>query len=824
MIKPIATRKLIVVLSAIPLVTLFQNCDTGFNLKDGVSLSGPIGAGPIVNEEQVQLGKTLYSSRCAACHQGFEDSTKHRKTASEINIAINSVPSMSFLRVLSESEIRAIAVALNSLTPPTTGGGDGGNGNGNGNGNGTGNGDGGETELPMKYACLNPSTRGIGNTGIRRLTKTEISNSLRDIFGSAIMDKASVKAALASVPSESPGDIVKEFQASHSNQHIESLIGLTEAIAESVMASATDKNRIFGSCASSNLDNNCVTNFISNMGLKIMRRPITDQRRTELLAMYQSASTGDRGLKALLMSMVLAPEFVFHMEMGRTSCTTVLPSPLVVSSTNPFVFFDPDGGTRESGSASLNRNGWLVWQIPASSVGNTYQQVVVTASGMPGANVYPQFSINVNDGAVATDVTVTGSSAEYTFTFAVPKNQAVKVGLYYSNSGNGRTLNVSSVSLKATSNDPNGNCQAIAPNNGRTLLDDYEIASRISYSVIGSTPDSELLQAAANQSLRTIAGVRTQVERLLTNSAARARLDQITDAWLLTNAIPDPNPALASVAGIQANGLKEEAKREVQEYMSYMVLDRQANVKTLMTEKIGFPRTARLASIYGSGIAQGSTPVNLTQGHGGLLLRASVLLSGNVASSPILRGVYVRKRLLCDNLASPDFAVVDQRNQELGIIDRTVYSGRQVAEKITAPQACASCHTSINPLGFALEAFDPLGKARTEELVYNGMGQVIARHNLDLSVVDAFIEGVGKKPLAGAQDLLDGIANSSKIRSCISERFYSHARLRSISNSTDGCALLEVETALAQGLSVKEAFIRSIANEDIFWRKAIGGQ
>jgi hypothetical protein len=147
-----------------------------------------------------------------------------------------------------------------------------------------------------------------------------------------------------------------------------------------------------------------------------------------------------------------------------------------------------------------------------------------------------------------------------------------------------------------------------------------------------------------------------------------------------------------------------------------------------------------------------------------------------------------------------------------------------VAEVLTSPEACASCHTSINPLGFVLEAFDSLGKPRTQETVYNGMGQVIARHNLDLSVVDAFIEGAGKQPMNSADQLLEGIANSSKIRSCISERFLGHSRMRSVANATDGCALAEVESALAQGLSVREAFIRSIANEDIFWRKAVGGQ
>ena len=838
---PIVSSRLFTLFGAMALVTLFQNCDTGFSLQDNNAFTLPSVVEP--PSDLALKGQQLFEKNCAACHFDLEKTDKKGRSAQEIDTAIRTVSPMNMLASLSISDINAIVAALAPppvVVIPNPGGGNpdpgGGNpdpGTGNpdpGGGNpGTGNPDPGtgnpqQPPVVYKYSCVNPTTRGIANTGIRRLTKNEISNSLNDLIGSNIMTRTAVKAAMASIPNETPGDIVKEFQASHAGQHVDGLLNLNEAIADAVLASAADKGRIFGTCANSNLDNNCVTNFINNMGMRILRRPVSDQRRAELMNMYTSANSGDSGLKGLLMSMLLSPEFIFHMEMGRTTCSNILPSPVTIASNNSAVVFDGDGATQVPGKSALTTNGWLVFQIPASSITSAYQQVVVTAHGNAVNGAAPVFSINVNDGPVAQNVQVSAASNEFVYSFNVARNQPLKVGIYYSNGTDGRVLNVSSVTLRATSNDPGGNCQVIVANNGRTVLDDYEIASRISFSVTGSTPDAALLTAAGALQLRTVAGVRTQVERLLGTAGARSRLDAITDAWLVTGAIPDPSPILANAAGISGTGLKDEARRELGDYVNYMILDQEADVKTFMSAKVGFPRTARMAAIYESGIAQGNTPVPLTKGHGGLLLRASVLLSGQVASSPILRGVYVRKRLLCDTLASPDFATVTQRTQELGIIDRTKYNGRQVAEIITAPVACAACHTAINPLGFVLEAFDPLGRARQTETVYNNNGQVIATHNLDLSVVDAFIEANGKKAVNNAQDLLQGIAESSKVRSCISERFYSHARLRSVSNSTDGCALSEVEVALAQGKSVKEALILSIANEDIFWRKAVGGQ
>jgi hypothetical protein len=111
------------------------------------------------------------------------------------------------------------------------------------------------------------------------------------------------------------------------------------------------------------------------------------------------------------------------------------------------------------------------------------------------------------------------------------------------------------------------------------------------------------------------------------------------------------------------------------------------------------------------------------------------------------------------------------------------------------------------------------GQPRTEEIVFSESGEELARHPIDTSSNDPKIEDGGPTHLAGSDDLNDALSQSGKIRACIAERLYTHARLRPAVDA-DHCALSEVEQALRNGASVKEAWIGAVVNEDLFWRKA----
>ena len=378
-------------------------------------------------------------------------------------------------------------------------------------------------------------------------------------------------------------------------------------------------------------------------------------------------------------------------------------------------------------------------------------------------------------------------------------------------------------SADVTSSDSQ-NCQEEAPAQaGMMIVDDWTVAARVSFALTGHGPDQELLDAAGRGELRNVQQVRAHAERLVKSADARKQLESILDAWLRLRTLPTPAPALAKNAGIDASGFGEEARRELLDYALYEILDRDADAPTLMTERVGFPRSASMAKLYGASVIKaGEEPAVLPNGHRGLLLRVAPLLSGQLRTSPILRGVYVRMRLLCDELVSPDFSIVESRTADLLELDRQKLSSRQIAHQVTEPALCMACHVQINPLGFALESFGPLGAHRDVEVDLDVDGNVLATLPIDTLVQQANIEVGTPDQLSGADALVDALANSTKYQACIAERFFSHAQLRKPS-STDLCTLSEIEAVLRNGGSVKEAWLASVAQADLFIGKAPGG-
>jgi hypothetical protein len=393
----------------------------------------------------------------------------------------------------------------------------------------------------------------------------------------------------------------------------------------------------------------------------------------------------------------------------------------------------------------------------------------------------------------------------------------VKVGVYFANAASGRSLQLRALSLRSA--DAQLECTQEPVENGLFAVDDWSVASRVAFALTGEAPDEALLDAAARGELGSVDQVMPHAERLAATPAARRQLEAVLDAWLSLDAIPTPNAAIAALAGIDGTGLPEEARRELLDYATHMVFEREADVASLMSLPQGFPRSERMATLYGSEIAEGDAPVALAQGHGGLLLRIAPLLSGQLGSSPILRGVYVRKRILCDELPSPDFTIVNSRLEQFEAEDRSVLSTREAVTEITSEGACPSCHVQINPLGFALEPFGPLGQPRDEEIVFDDAGQELARHPIDATVEAVNLEPGAPDVLRGPGELNAALAGSAKVRACIAERLYSHARLRP-AVSADDCALAEIEDGLRGGESVLRAWLRAVVNQELFVRQA----
>ncbi len=281
-----------------------------------------------------------------------------------------------------------------------------------------------------------------------------------------------------------------------------------------------------------------------------------------------------------------------------------------------------------------------------------------------------------------------------------------------------------------------------APGERFVNVDEYSLASRLSYFLWSSTPDDELLQLAGAGALRK--NLAAQVQRLLADPKASAFAENFTGQWLLSRDIlhvainrplvlaregikPPPPPARRSGAPPPPpNELtlrqREALKREAEVYFGHIARGNR-DVLELIDSDYVF-RNETLASYYGlpAGTAPGPEMKKITltaddPRGGGVLTMASTLAvtSNPTRTSPVKRGKWILENILGAPAPPPPPAVPSLEDTEKKISDR-VPTQRELLAIHREDKLCASCHARMDPLGLALENFNALGLYRTQEL------------------------------------------------------------------------------------------------------------
>ena len=352
----------------------------------------------------------------------------------------------------------------------------------------------------------------------------------------------------------------------------------------------------------------------------------------------------------------------------------------------------------------------------------------------------------------------------------------------------------------------------------RLRLTPYEVASRLAYRLTGTMPDEQLLQAAASSQLGTLTQVEAQAARLMQTPEARAHWRRFLADWLQAKSGVDPSELIAQEAGITAQGFGAEARAELLRFGEYIIFDKKGSLADLLTDNTVFAPTDRLASVFG--VAKSDMPQKSDRGFAGIILRPAKMISASVYTSPILRGVYVRKRVLCEELPSPPQDIVSSRLSEVELMPHAEYSNRDINHRVTSGSACVSCHSLINPVGFALENFGPLGTPRAVERVYEAAGATGVTHQLKTYVDDLRLSSVAT-PAKDAGDLVSELVESPKSKTCFSQRLIEGTQYRHKSG-LDNCVLNETNDLLHSGRPLLESIAKSVANDGIFW-KALEG-
>lgn len=355
---------------------------------------------------------------------------------------------------------------------------------------------------------------------------------------------------------------------------------------------------------------------------------------------------------------------------------------------------------------------------------------------------------------------------------------------------------------------------AVAGNSALFQLTDYEIATRLSYQFWQTTPDDELLAAADRGELGTEDGYQAALDRVLADPRAGEGLERFTREWLAVDSLRSLDSLNGTAVFDTFVGedkpsatLKEEMIQDLTDSIAYHALTEEGTLAEWLESPYSFAKSEALAAIYNTPTWDGkSVPPRFPQGErSGLVTRAALLATGSANTRPIMKGVLIRERLLCDKLGAPPANAFGKLPDLSG--EKTT---RELVQAVTEdPQSnCAGCHTTqINPLGFATEGFDSLGRVRTKQDLYDDQGKVIASKPIDTtSIPRVWIND--KTPSSGPADLTSMLVDSGKVEACFAREWVRYAAAREESEATDGCELETVRSTLEEGQSIKEALKR----------------
>lgn len=242
-------------------------------------------------------------------------------------------------------------------------------------------------------------------------------------------------------------------------------------------------------------------------------------------------------------------------------------------------------------------------------------------------------------------------------------------------------------------------------------LNDFELASRLSYFLWSSMPDDELTQLARSGELHKPDVLNAQVTRMISDPKAQSLADNFAGQWLQLRklAIVDPDPK--RFPGIDA-AMKADMATETEMFFG-AVLRENRPITDFIDGKYTF-LDQRLANLYGIPGVDGTQfrKVALTGDRGGVLTQASVLTvtSNPTRTSPTKRGKWVLEQILGTPPPPPPPGVGMINDEQHKI---TATSIRQLMEEHRKNPMCAACHAKMDPLGFGLENFDAVGRWRT---------------------------------------------------------------------------------------------------------------
>lgn len=256
----------------------------------------------------------------------------------------------------------------------------------------------------------------------------------------------------------------------------------------------------------------------------------------------------------------------------------------------------------------------------------------------------------------------------------------------------------------------------ITDDDSAKALKPYDLATRLSYALWAAPPDAALLEAAKSGEITQPAELKKQVLRMMADDRVNGFIHGFLDSWLNLRDLGSMPPPRETNRSYYAEDLPTSMKTEVRLFFSDL-LKRNGSVENFLDSDYTFA-DKKLAKLYELPeqktlrLADGFQKVSLKGNahRGGLLGMSGVLtVSANgVETSPVTRGAWVSENILGVPPPPPPDVVP--------AIDADVTGATTIRERLAKHRAdptCAECHRKIDPLGFSLETFDPIGRWRS---------------------------------------------------------------------------------------------------------------
>lgn len=332
-------------------------------------------------------------------------------------------------------------------------------------------------------------------------------------------------------------------------------------------------------------------------------------------------------------------------------------------------------------------------------------------------------------------------------------------------------------------------------------VDDYELASRVSFILWGSPPDEELLAAAESGQLTNSEQLRQQVERLLSDPRARSQSKQFIIQWLNLDRLRNMRPDKQRFP--RWNGLiADDMRQETIDFFMDLVWEQKRPLAELMNAQFTY-LTPRLAEHYGiepQGPERQRYDLNETKSRGGLLTQGSVLTIGGDDASMVTRGLFVLNDLLFSEVGDPPPGL-----DTTPVPTSSGNSHRAIATERIESESCGGCHSRFEPLAFGLEIFNGLGAFQRVDEHGNELRQ-------DGEII--FPGHAVPTPYRNSAEMMDLLAGNDRVKQCLTRKVTQFALGRPL-YASDAASLRSVHQSSQQQGGTYQSLVTAIVLSDL---------